>query len=198
MSICSHIIAGERYIAVYNERMFDHVQSLMACYLYLCIICRPAHYPKRHASNAKMPTLTALAKIHCLQLRLRPLVQEILHLKPRPVGVKRGSRPLAVPCPLLLVVWPQFTLQHLNNVLAEHREELVAVERTTCGDEKALCCGMGRNDEIGACCESVPGCNVSTYGGIGERKDLPADTVLVHLPGRTILAVEHIVRVVNV
>ena len=90
-----------------------------------------------------MPTLKALAKLHCLQLRLRPLVQEILHLEPRPVWVKRGSRPLTVPSPLLLVVRPQLTLQHLNNVLAEHREELVAVEGTTCGDEQALRCGVG-------------------------------------------------------
>ena len=95
---------------------------------YVCLICRPAHCPKRHASNAKMPTLKALAKLHCLQLRLRPLVQEILHLEPRPVWVKRGSRPLTVPSPLLLVVRPQLTLQHLDHVLAKHGEELVAVK----------------------------------------------------------------------
>jgi hypothetical protein len=143
MSICNHITAGEHCNALKNERVLDHVPSPTTCYLYLCIICRPAHYPKRHASNAKMPTLKALAKTHCLQLRLRPLIQKILHLKPRPVRVERGSRPLTVPCPLLLVVRPQFTLQHLNNVLAEHREELVAVERTACGDEQALCCSVG-------------------------------------------------------
>ena len=40
--------------------------------------------------------------------------------------------------------------------------------------------------------------NVSMYVGIGKRRDLPADTVLVHLPVRAVLAVKNVVCVVDV
>jgi hypothetical protein len=63
-----------------------------------------------------------------LQLRLRPLVQQVVHLPPWPVWVQTRRRSLTVPSPLLLELRREVIFQHLNDVLSEDWEELVAVE----------------------------------------------------------------------
>jgi hypothetical protein len=44
----------------------------------------------------------------------------------------------------------------MDHVLADDGEELVAVEGAAGGDVEALCAGVGRDDEVGACGECVP------------------------------------------
>jgi hypothetical protein len=101
-------------------------------------------------------TIIHLVAINILQPRLGPLVQQIRHLKPRPVRVQARRRSLAVPGPLLLELRRQVVLEHLHNVLAEHREELVAVEGAAGSDVQALGAGVGRDDEVGGSGECVP------------------------------------------
>jgi len=73
-----------------------------------------------------------------LQLRLWPLVQQVIHLPPGPVGVQAGCRSFTVPSPLLLEFRREVVFEHLDDVFAEDGEELVAVERPACCDEEAL------------------------------------------------------------
>jgi hypothetical protein len=73
-----------------------------------------------------------------LQSRLWPFVQQIRHLEPRPIWVETWCRPFAIPSPFLPQLRCELILQHLDDVLAEHGEELVAVERTACRNVKTL------------------------------------------------------------
>jgi hypothetical protein len=98
-----------------------------------------------------MPPLSAT-----LQPRLGPTILQIGHLEPGPIRVQRRRRPLTVPGPLLLQVGPKVVLEHMDHVLADDGEELVAVEGAAGGDVEALCAGVGRDDEVGACGECVP------------------------------------------
>lgn len=84
-----------------------------------------------------------------LQLRLRPLIQQVRHLKPRPIRVQAGCWSLTIPRPLLLELRREIVLEHLDNVLAKHGEKLVAVEGAACCDIQTLCTGVWRNDEVG-------------------------------------------------
>jgi hypothetical protein len=74
----------------------------------------------------------------------------------RPVGEVLGVRTVSVPSPFFTQLGLQCALQHGYDVLAQHREELPAVEVTTCCDIQALGSGVWRDDEIGTGCESVP------------------------------------------
>lgn len=70
-----------------------------------------------------------------LQLRLWPLVQQVVHLPPGPVRVQARCRSFTVPSPLLLEFRREFVFQHLDDIFAENGEEFVAVERPACCDE---------------------------------------------------------------
>ena len=77
-----------------------------------------------------------------LQLRLWPLVEQVVHLPPGPVRVQARCRSFAVPSPLLLEFRREVVFEHLNDVFAEDREELVAMERAARGDVETLGAGM--------------------------------------------------------
>lgn len=100
-------------------------------------------------------------KTHFLQLSLWPLVQQIGHLEARPVRVKTWSGPFTIPGPFLFELGLKVVFEHLHDVLAQHGEELVAVEGATGCDIEALCAGVGGNDEVGGGGECIPGVAVS-------------------------------------
>lgn len=75
-------------------------------------------------------------------------------------------RPLAIPRPLVHELGRKASLQHINNVLAQDREELEAVEISAGGDVEALGGGVGRDDEVGAGGESIPG--IGQYVMVGQ------------------------------
>jgi hypothetical protein len=97
--------------------------------------------PKRHAKEAIHHAYQSEPP-QLLQLRLRPLVQQIVHFPSWPVGVQTWRRSFTIPCPLLLQFRRKVVFQHLDNVLAQYREELVAVEGTACSNVKTLCAGV--------------------------------------------------------
>ena len=70
-------------------------------------------------------------------------------------------RPFAVPRPLVHELRRQASFQHVDDVLAQHREEFETVEVAAGGNVEALGCSMGRDDEVGARGESVPVIGVS-------------------------------------
>ena len=76
---------------------------------------------------------------------------------PRVVSKQTRVRPLTVPSPLVSELRRQPTLHHVNNVLAQDREEFETVEVAAGGDVQALGGGVRRDDEIGAGGEGVPG-----------------------------------------
>lgn len=65
-------------------------------------------------------------------------------------------RPLAIPGPLVHELRRKTALQHIDNVLAQHGEELEAVEVAAGSDVEAFGGGVGRDDEVGAGGESIP------------------------------------------
>jgi len=70
-------------------------------------------------------------------------------------------RSLAIPRPLVHEFGRKASFQHIDDVLAQHREELEAVEIAASRDVEALGCGVRRDDEVGAGGESIPGIEVS-------------------------------------
>jgi hypothetical protein len=109
-------------------------------------------------------------------------------------------RPFAIPRPLVHKLGRQASFQHVDDVLAQHREEFEAVEVAAGSNVEALGGGVWRDDEVGACGEGVPVIVVSTPDTLLFQKDcdLPADTVLLHLEVRSVLAVEDVVCVGDV
>ena len=57
---------------------------------------------------------------------------------PRIVSKQTRIRPLAIPSPLVSKLRRQPTLHHINNVFAQDREELEAVEIAAGGDVEAF------------------------------------------------------------
>jgi hypothetical protein len=110
--------------------------------------------PRRRGMCTLLPP--PLRHYNPLQPSLRPTVQQITHLKPRPIRVQTGRRPLAIPRPLLLQLRFQLVFQHLHDVLAQYGEEFVAVEGAAGRDVKTLCAGVWGDDEVGGGCECVP------------------------------------------
>lgn len=93
-----------------------------------------------HVQQTLFPPNDTCRKL--LQLGLWPLVQKIRHLEARPIGVETWCGPFTVPGPFLLELGLQLIFEHLHDVLAENREELVAVEGAACCDVEALCAGV--------------------------------------------------------
>lgn len=89
-------------------------------------------------------------------LQPRHRINQILHLRPRPLWVQRRVGPLPVPGPFLHQVRLQLALEHLRHVLAQHGEELVPVERAARGKVQTLGRGVRGDDEVSAGCECVP------------------------------------------
>lgn len=112
------------------------------------------------SSQIYAPTLTFNSQLEFIILSLQPRgphrVIEVVHLVPGVVREKTWVGPLAIPRPLVLQLRRERALHHLNHVLAQHGEELEAVEITACRDVEALCGGVGRDDEVGAGGEGVP------------------------------------------
>jgi len=63
-----------------------------------------------------------------------PSIKQIPKLESRQLLVGDDRWQLATPRPLLLQLGIQSALQHFDNVLPKHREELEAMKRPTCGD----------------------------------------------------------------
>lgn len=84
------------------------------------------------------------------------MIKQIAHLEARPVGIEARRGPLAVPSPLLLELWREVFLKHLDNILSKDGEKLETVEVAAGGDVQALCRSMRRDDEVGRCGERVP------------------------------------------
>jgi hypothetical protein len=61
--------------------------------------------PCKYAYPYKLIQLLSRTYYHPLQLRLRPTIQQIRHLKARPIRVQARRRPLTIPRPLLLQLW---------------------------------------------------------------------------------------------
>lgn len=70
-------------------------------------------------------------------------------------------RPLAIPRPLVHKLGRKTSFQHINDVLAQHREELEAVEVAASSDVKSLGCGVWRDDEVRAGGKGIPAMIVS-------------------------------------
>jgi len=72
--------------------------------------------------------------------------------------VRKQTRigPLTIPCPLVHKLGRQASFQHVDDVLAQHGEELEAVEVTAGGNVEALGRGVRRDDEVGAGGKGVP------------------------------------------
>lgn len=90
------------------------------------------------------------------QLQLRRRLQKVLHLRVRILHILRRIRTLAIPSPLLHQLRFQFPLEHLGDILAQHGEELEAVEGAAGCDVESLGGRMGRNNKVRGGGESVP------------------------------------------
>lgn len=118
-----------------------------------------------------------------LQLGCR--LQQLLHLTVRILHVLGGIRSLSIPSPLFNQLRFQLALEHLCDVLAQHGEELEAVERTASGDVESLGGRVRRNDKVGGGGEGVP---IECYFSVMPLRApsySPADSVFLHLPIRT-------------
>lgn len=80
----------------------------------------------------------------------------MLHLRVRVFHILGRIRSLSVPGPFLHQFRLQVTLEHLCDILAEHGEELVAVERSASCEVESLGGGVRGNDKVGGSGESVP------------------------------------------
>jgi hypothetical protein len=81
---------------------------------------------------------------------------KVIHLVPRVVSKQTRVRPLAVPSPLVSELRRQPALHHVDDIFAQNREELEAVEVAAGGNVQALGGGVRRDDEVGAGGEGVP------------------------------------------
>jgi hypothetical protein len=75
---------------------------------------------------------------------------------PGVISKQTRVRPLAIPSPLVGELRRQPTLHHIDNVLAQDREEFKTVEIAAGGDVQALGRSVRRDDEVGAGGEGVP------------------------------------------
>lgn len=99
---------------------------------------------------------------HPLKSRRPHRIIKVVHLMPWVVRKHARVRPLAVPRPFVHEFGRKAALQHVDDVLAQHREELETVEVAAGGDVEALGCGVGGDDEVGAGGEGIP-VNVGQY-----------------------------------
>jgi hypothetical protein len=83
-------------------------------------------------------------------------IVKVIHLVTGVISKQTRVRPLAIPSPLVSELRRQPALHHVDNVLAQHREEFEAVEVATGGDIQAFGGSVGRDDEVGAGGEGVP------------------------------------------
>lgn len=94
-----------------------------------------------------------------LQPRLN--INQIPHLRPRIIRIEIWPWPLPIPAPLLTQLGVQLALEHLNDILPQHREELPPVEIATCRDVEPLRGGVWGDDEVAASSECIPAVEVS-------------------------------------
>lgn len=112
-----------------------------------------------HTKHACILSFLFYSFYHNLQPRCG--IGQILHLCPRPLRVQSWVGPLPVPGPLLRKLRRQLALKHLHDVLAQHREELVPVERAAGCYVEALGSRVWGDDKVSTGCEGVPSCRTS-------------------------------------
>ena len=79
---------------------------------------------------------------HILQPGCPYRIVKVVHLMSWVVRKQTSVRPFAIPRPLVHQLGRQASFQHINDVLAQHREELEAVEVAAGCDVEALGCGV--------------------------------------------------------
>lgn len=133
------------------------------------------------------------------QLRGPDRVEQVFHFEPRPIRKQGWIWPVSIPGPFRDQFGRQFILQHLHHIPAEHREEFEAMEVATGCDVQTFRGRVWRNDEVGAGGEGIP-FSVSARWCTTVRVDvdLPTDPVFLHLPSGTVLAIEYLVRMIDV
>lgn len=104
-----------------------------------------------------------------LQPRRPYRVVEVIHLMSWVVREETRVRPLAIPRPFVHKLRRKTSFQHIDDVLAQNREEFKAVEVAASCDVKALGCGVRRDDEVGACGEGIPRVSISMLDMLPSR-----------------------------